>query len=325
MRADKVLMIYRELNEQSRRVSATTCGAKSRPRVWLDMAWCLVRYGARPNDYERFGWIGKSHYQRNRYRTIRRYIKMVPPLWNALPADVRAHKANEYRMYAPYIHRHWMEVTAETTEAQIKAFLKANPDCLAKPVHGECGRGIYPVTSPDDASIQALLDNGAHTHMLLEERVHQCPEMAAVNASSLNTIRVTTFIRRDGVVDIINVMIRAGSQGACVDNWGSGGVIYNVDATTGIINAPGIDKHGRPYIFHPGSNVKMLGFEIPRYAELIAYVKQLCKVIPQARFVGWDIAITPDGFELIEMNCPPGHEGFQQIGGPFWDYYKRNW
>lgn len=48
-------------------------------------------------------------------------------------------------------------------------------------------------------------------------------------------------------------------------------------------------------------------------------------VEPKAKFVGWDIAITPNGFELIEMNFPGGHDLLQVFGKPCYDIISANW
>lgn len=76
---------------------------------------------------------------------------------------------------------------------------------------------------------------------------------------------------------------------------------------------------------HPGSHVKMLGFEIPNYDELKRYILQIALKEPKARYAGWDIAITPNGYDLVEMNCPAGHDMFQSFNNPVYEFIKKNW
>ena len=66
----------------------------------------------------------------------------------------------------------------------------------------------------------------------------------------------------------------------------------------------------------------MVGFELPDYTALKEYVLRLVKVVPQAWYVGWDIAITPNGYDLIEMNCPAGHDMFQSFNNPVYRFFK---
>ena len=35
-------------------------------------------------------------------------------------------------------------------------------------------------------------------------------------------------------------------------------------------------------------------------------VKKASKIIPEVKYIGWDVAITPDGPVIIEGNCYPG-------------------
>lgn len=47
---------------------------------------------------------------------------------------------------------------------------------------------------------------------------------------------------------------------------------------------------------------KIVGFEIPKYKEVIDFVKELGVVVPKVRYVGWDIAITNNGPVVVEGN-----------------------
>ena len=69
----------------------------------------------------------------------------------------------------------------------------------------------------------------------------------------------------------------------------------------------------------------MLGFEIPNYDELKRYILQIALTEPKARYAGWDIAITPNGYDLVEMNCPAGHDMFQSFNNPAYEFIKKNW
>ena len=187
---------------------------------------------------------------------------------------------------------------------------------IAKPNNGEQGKGVMKIEEDDNTSIDELIAMKSTVSFVMEECLVNSPEIAKINPSSLNTVRATTFIDGKGNLRIISIILRVGAPGAHVDNWGSGGVGYNFDVNEGICNCPGLDKMNRSYLRHPGSNVMMVGFELPNYDKLISYVHELAKVEPKARYVGWDIAITSDGYDLVEMNCPAGHDMFQSFNNP---------
>ncbi len=140
-----------------------------------------------------------------------------------------------------------------------------------------------------------------------------------LNPTSLNTVRAFTLLKRDGTIEILGIMLRVGREGMHVDNWGSGGICYDFDISTGVCLGAGCDKKNNKYIFHPDSNIKMVGFQLPNFDELKTIIIQLAAKVPEAKYVGWDIAITPYGYELVEMNCPGGHDILQCHGKPFGD------
>ena len=107
-----------------------------------------------------------------------------------------------------------------------------------------------------------------------------------------------------------------------MDNWGAGGVGYNFNLETGVCDQYGKDKKNKKYVCHPGSNIQMIGFKLPHFEKVKEYVIRLAKLVPQTRYIGWDVAITPDGFDLVEMNCPAGHDMFQSFDNPAYEKIK---
>lgn len=285
------------------------------------MFWCLVRYGARPIDYVRFEFHKKSAKERNRYLTIYRYFHLL----RKFGADNEAThgKIAEYKTFAKYIHRPWMVADNETNSETIKSFIAKQGIVFAKPNMGDQGKGVLKIKSNDSQAIEQLLNDSQKSPFVVEGAIINAPEIAAINPSSLNTVRAFTLIKHDGTAEIISILLRVGMPGMVVDNWGSGGVCYNFDLVTGICDRAGVDKKRQPYITHPGSNIQMVGFRLPNFDQLKQLILEISQKVPQARFVGWDIAITPDGYELVEMNCPGGHDILQPFGTPYGDFLKR--
>lgn len=78
----------------------------------LDMAWCLLRYGARPIDYTRFEYHKKSARERNRYLTIYRYFRLQKHFGAGLHGV--SGKVEEYKTFAEFIQRDWLEAQKNT-------------------------------------------------------------------------------------------------------------------------------------------------------------------------------------------------------------------
>jgi len=287
----------------------------------LSMAWCLLRYGARPIDYVRFEFHKKSAAERNRYLTIFRYFKLM----NKFGAnnDAVHGKIAEYKTFSAFIHRPWMIADKDTEPQEVRTFIEEQGVAFAKPNMGDQGHGVLKVTKDNEEVIRELLEAIKQEPYVVEGVLQNAPEIAAINPSSVNTVRAYTLLKNDNTTEILGIMLRVGRKGSHVDNWGSGGVGYDFDVETGICVGYGRDKLQNPYVFHPDSNVQMIGFRLPNYEQLKKTIDKLTHVKPEARYVGWDIAITPDGYELVEMNCPGGHDFLQAFGKPYGDVLRR--
>lgn len=320
----RIKQAFSEFPEQATIVSESYGGCKLR---WeLDMFWCLVRYGARPIDYVRFEFHRKSGRERNRYLTIYRYFALYKKIKKEMGADnISGCKSEEYKRFNSFVKRDWMVVDAQTSAETIISFIKNYHTVIAKPDHGEQGHGVMKISETDSTAIEELLRGRFNTTFVMEECLVNAPEIAAINESSLNTIRCYTLLDKNGTPHIMELMLRVGQAGSHVDNWGSGGVGYCFDVETGVCSQYGLDKLNRPYSYHPGSEYPMIGFKLPNFSELKEYIHDLVKAAPHARYVGWDIAITPNGFDLVEMNCPGGHDFLQAFGRPWGDFIKKNW
>lgn len=180
------------------------------------------------------------------------------------------------------------------------------------------GFGIRKVSSLDE--LKALRDSGKS--FIVEKLLSNCSELNRFNDSSLNTFRVVTCIDKKKEVHIVTILLRTGCKGAIIDNLKGGGVCWHIDLNTGVIDCPGRDGDGNSYVTHPTSGVIGPGFRVPRFEELKSFAIALAKHLPEARYVGWDIAITPDGMEVIEGNVCPSAELIQCNGIGLYDEIK---
>ncbi len=63
------------------------------------------------------------------------------------------------------------------------------------------------------------------------------------------------------------------------------------------------------------TGIKFEGFKLPYTEEIKALVKKAALVLPDFRYVGWDVCITPDGPLIVEGNDYPGYD-FPQLPDP---------
>lgn len=233
-------------------------------------------------------------------------------------------KELEYKKFKKFIKREYLIINSETPISIIKKFIQDHSVIIAKPSSETLGRGIMKLSSLNDEKFNRLLNEVKTKTFILEECISNVDYLSEINPSSLNTIRAFTIIKKDGEPEILTIILRVGKPGMFVDNWGAGGIIYRLDLETGIIASPGKDKNQNSVIYHPGGMKQMLGWKMKNFEVLKEYIINLAKAAPEAKLVGWDIAVTPDGYDFVEMNCPGGHDILQAFGEPFYDIIKKH-
>lgn len=151
---------------------------------------------------------------------------------------------------------------------------------------------------------------------MIEECIRQSAEMGQWNETSVNTIRIPSFLR-DGKFTVIWTRMRMGKKGAIVDNAGAGGIVVNVDPQTGIITSDGIDEEHNHFAKHPGCGLTFKGWQVPCWDDLLKTVEELHRnVFYKHIYVAWDFALTDDGWVVIEGNWGQllGQQTASQIG-----------
>ena len=177
---------------------------------------------------------------------------------------------------------------------------------------------VYVKNDKSSLSVEDLLQSYRKDY-IVQDAIQQCDEMASLNPTSLNTIRITTYKRKSDVVALFAV-VRMGRKGSVVDNASAGGLYCGV-------NSDGRLKKEAytitPFLRTPFSDngVKFEDFVIPKYDEMLALVKEWHNELPYAGFIGWDLSVDQNNdIVLIEINASkPGL--FQAATGPAFGEY----
>ena len=183
---------------------------------------------------------------------------------------------------------------------------------------------MYKLQSDDNEGVENLLNELKHgKDLMIEQVIVQHPQMSKMCSSSVNTIRVATMIDRLGEPHVIYTVAKFGGGEGCVSNTLHGGIPCSIDIDTGVINSMGISSTGCRILKHPDSNMVIPGFQIPNWNGVCEYAKSLALHYPSGRYIGWDIVILEDGYDVIEGNIHPG-EIDQVCGGKgLWNEIKK--
>lgn len=172
---------------------------------------------------------------------------------------------------------------------------------VVKPLDLSSGKGIF-TFDPKTDSWSKLEKKLSGKQYLLEERVELHSDIKRLNPPSCQTIRVYTVVDSKGQVHIVDAVIRVGGGNAIQDNFHAKGVVYPIDLNRGRIKGVGKDLHNNEYLEHPSTEIFMPGYQIPNWSGVLDFAKRAASQNKAARFIGWDIAITPEAFEMIEGN-----------------------
>ena len=288
---------------------------KPRALLFCDMVWCFLRYGIGYLEYRTFGFVWQDRAHRATYMTMSDNHRISRRLNDRAKREIFEDKIAFLRRFAPLVKRDWLDLEASTPQER-RAFAAVHPVCFAKTRAGFGGRGVERVelcAGGEDDVFRRLLAEGK---TLVEEPIQQHPRMAALCSRSVNTLRIATILK-DGEVHVMYTLARIGNGRGDVDNITSGGMYAPVGADGRIAQSAFCDKTGQYYDRHPVSGVEIPGFEVPLYRESIALVQEAARVVPEVRYVGWDVALTASGPLLVEGNTLPGfyiRQNYRHLG-----------
>ena len=105
------------------------------------------------------------------------------------------------------------------------------------------------------------------------------------------------------------LVIRVGAGRIAAANLTQGGLAAPIDRTTGTICGAAMYYHDLLGVAfkdrHPDSGRRFSGFPIPMLEEAIALGLRAHQAFASLHFIGWDVAVAPEGPILIEGNSIP--------------------
>ncbi len=225
-------------------------------------------------------------------------------------------KGITYEIFGKFYYRDVLIIKSHEDKKSFLEFISKHQSFICKPTDGGCGKGIRIVNVLDEESEESLFEKLISDYegkCIIEELIVQAEEMKALHPHSVNTVRVPS-IRFDDRVEIIHPFLRVGKGGKITDNAGSGGIICAIDYISGMVTAAA-DEFGNTYDVHPDTKEALIGFKVPRWDEAVELVKDLAQIVPDNRYCSWDLALTENGWSMVEVNAK---------GQFIWQYATKN-
>lgn len=283
--------VRQELNDKKKKFSFIS-----------DMIFCYRSYGVSPNEYLLFEYWKKSPDERKAFITdlnrYEYYYWMNDPYVEKILFD----KYKTWERYKTFMGRDMLKITPDIKEEKIIDFIKKHTRFVVKPLDLSRGEGVKAYQYDGTNMKKLLAEVKGFKKCILEELIIQVKEMGRLHPQSVNTVRCPTVYTREGG-SVFHPVFRMGRGGSFVDNAAAGGIIANIDTETGIVISDGVDESGNHYQIHPDSKIQIKGFQIPKWNELLCFANKIASVMPEVRYVGWDMALTEKGWVMIEGNC----------------------
>lgn len=278
--------------------------------ILADVVKCGMKYGAGFNDYLLCEFYNLTDAQRSTYITRSVNNSLVSMLNNREYYHFFDNKTEFYQTFAKYIGREWLDLSKASKEDFAK-FMETREQIMVKPGASSGGFGVNKVFKKDFSSVEAMYDQlKAEDIGVVEDVLQQHEVMNQMNPHAINTLRIVTILNETGP-HIVYAHIRIGNSDRPVDNLHSGGMFAPIDLEKGVIQYPAYDKARHTYTEHPRTHTTIQGFAIPHWEEAKAMCLEATRIVPQMRYVGWDVAITPTGPVFVEGNNLPGYDILQ--------------
>lgn len=139
-------------------------------------------------------------------------------------------------------------------------------------------------------------------NFIIQERFIQHEDIARLNPSSLNSIRVMSY-RRGNEVVILYAVIRIGRLNQVIDNETAGGIKADIDLLTGRIKGVAYGNVKEKVMPMTDVGTVLDGYQIPCFQKVLDLVKEMHLRLPYFNLIGWDMSVDANGNPaMIEWN-----------------------
>ena len=277
---------------------------EEKSRIAYEMLFFDIAYGFLPEEYVCFELEGRTAEDIRSFVSNKERCFAVYQMNSIYDMDLFNDKGKTFQMFGSYFKRDAVYISKRDSRTAFLDFIGKHPVFVRKNVYESLGRSVELVDSRTcgktaDELFAEYLKEGP---VILEERVVQSDIMAALNASSVNTIRCITIRTKNGVEEPFFFM-KIGRAGSFVDNGGAGGIRVGIAGDTGILCTDGYDETNNRYQTHPDSGITIKGYQLPDWNSLKELCREIASKVERIRYIGWDLAHTNNGWVIIEGNC----------------------
>lgn len=273
-----------------------------------DIIWSSIRYGASPNNYHDFGFNNLTAKERKTYVTNRFSRRIIRKYNNSEYIDIFEDKIRFAQRFEKYFGRDWIS-TENMNYEMFRNFISGKDKIIYKPISNAQGQGIIVYDDLSDGENLFNEIKEKNEKAILEEWICQHEEFAKIYSKAINCLRIITFYNGEKV-NFLTGGVTWGN-GKKIANASASGIVSPVNFGNGRLEKPAADFLGKIYKQHPITGQNLQGVSIPYWKETLEMLTGAAKEVPQVAYIGWDVAITPQGPIIIEGNTTPGYRYYQ--------------
>ena len=239
---------------------------KSKFFIKCDIVLNTLTRGSGYTDYFRGDYINLSKKEKDTFVTIKSFNKIVNYLNNLEYVIVFNDKILFNKIFNKYIKRDYIDLRVTSFE-EFKEFIKDKRNVFAKNPKGEGGYQVEKIKISEFDALKLYNKLIKKEFFLVEEEIIQSKELDEINPNAVNCFRVMTLLK-DGEVYIVG--------------------------------------NGNIYEEHPLTHKKFSEVYVKDIKKAFDMCKEAALLVPEVRFIGWDIGFTEKGPVVIEGNEYPG-------------------
>lgn len=292
--------------------------------ILLDLFLCIIIYGCGITDYFQYNFYKRKHIDRNNFIVYRKRMRIARTFNKKDDMNYFDQKLKFNQTFTDYIGRDWLYM-GDTDYKGFLTFINKHNTFIVKPNVGSGGLGVYSIKVDQENNLENLYKRLKSEKAIIEEVIRQNKELSEFNSSSVNTFRIVTLLCGNELEPrIITGNLRLGRKGKVADNFHHKGIVSLIDVSTGIVMTPAVDMDLNRYIVHPDSGKQIVGFKVPYWDKLLETCKNVAKVVPTVRYVGWDVAIGEDSRIFIVEGNATANPDITQVADQLgkWPLYK---
>lgn len=275
-------------------------------------------YGIRPEQQIYFHLLDKPHEIKKTYMGQMESFVYYARLNRKADLHLFEDKWETYKMLKPYYHREIIKVSSPDDYPAFLDFISRHPQFVLKPLGLHDTYGVEFIDTQKKSDLRLLFESmfnmgdkyaDDYTMMgceksgaVLEEVIQQDPAFGIMSPKSLNAVRVPA-IRVNGDVHLFGCWMKIGANDDLIVGESRNDIMVGIDEKTGIFNTVGFFENGEKTEYHPVSKMQIKGFQIPKWDELVALVKEIgMNMKPTINYISWDLTLTPQGWTIVEGN-----------------------